>query len=223
MPQATAKAPSPVSTAPAPAATGVTQAVLPVPRTLSDIEAIRARRDELSNQLFSAQGRRADAAKQLRNPLTAGADRVGLEQRIQVLDTRIAQLETDIALTGNQLTSAPGPLLSQSTSTPFRGAPTSGQMTAITIVGTLFVLFPLSIAFARLLWRRATHHTPPQSMAPELTSRLDRMEQGIEAIAIEVERISEGQRFVAQLMSDTAQRPVREAAISPGTPASDRR
>jgi hypothetical protein len=33
------------------------------------------------------------------------------------------------------------------------------------------------------------------------------MEQGIEAIAIEVERISEGQRFVTNLIGEKSQRP----------------
>ncbi|HEY2027234.1 MAG TPA: hypothetical protein VGG78_09500 [Gemmatimonadaceae bacterium] len=34
--------------------------------------------------------------------------------------------------------------------------------------------------------------------------RLERVEQAVEAIAIEVERISEGQRFVTKLLSDRA-------------------
>jgi hypothetical protein len=39
-------------------------------------------------------------------------------------------------------------------------------------------------------------------MAGELMSRLDRMEQAIDAIAVEVERISEGQRFTTRLLSE---------------------
>ena len=39
-------------------------------------------------------------------------------------------------------------------------------------------------------------------MNPELLARLTRVEQIVEATAIEVERISEGQRFAARLMSD---------------------
>ena len=35
--------------------------------------------------------------------------------------------------------------------------------------------------------------------------RLERVEQAVESIAIEVERISEGQRFVTKLMNDRSQ------------------
>jgi hypothetical protein len=36
----------------------------------------------------------------------------------------------------------------------------------------------------------------------EIATRLDRMEQAIEAIAVEVERVSEGQRFTTRLLSE---------------------
>jgi hypothetical protein len=39
-------------------------------------------------------------------------------------------------------------------------------------------------------------------ITPDITSRLDRMEHAIEAIAVEVERISEGQRFTTKLLSE---------------------
>jgi len=36
----------------------------------------------------------------------------------------------------------------------------------------------------------------------EVTQRLERMEQTLEAVAIEVERITEGQRFTTKLLSE---------------------
>jgi hypothetical protein len=39
-------------------------------------------------------------------------------------------------------------------------------------------------------------------ITPDITARLERMEQAIEAIAVEVERISEGQRFTTKLLSE---------------------
>jgi hypothetical protein len=36
----------------------------------------------------------------------------------------------------------------------------------------------------------------------EVARRLERMEQALEAVAIEVERISEGQRFTTKLLSE---------------------
>jgi hypothetical protein len=41
-------------------------------------------------------------------------------------------------------------------------------------------------------------------IAPEITSRLERIEQAVDSIAIEVERISEGQRFTTKLLTERA-------------------
>ena len=51
-------------------------------------------------------------------------------------------------------------------------------------------------------WERAPQ-LPPQS-SPDVTARLDRIENAVEAVAIEVERIAEAQRFAAKLMADQA-------------------
>ena len=42
----------------------------------------------------------------------------------------------------------------------------------------------------------------PSALPADLTQRLSRMEAGIESVAVEVERISEGQRFTTRLLSD---------------------
>ena len=49
-------------------------------------------------------------------------------------------------------------------------------------------------------WERGPQLPAPPS--PEITSRLERIEQAVEAVAIEVERIAEAQRFAAKLMAD---------------------
>ena len=45
--------------------------------------------------------------------------------------------------------------------------------------------------------------------------RLERVEQAVESIAIEIERISEGQRFVTKLMSDRAKQPMLDGVAIP--------
>lgn len=42
-----------------------------------------------------------------------------------------------------------------------------------------------------------------QQIPGEVMNRLERIEQAVEAIAVEVERISEGQRFTTKLLSET--------------------
>src|SRR5688572_8665594 len=89
---------------------GATQ-VLTVPLSRQAVRDIRAQREELSNQLTSAVGRRRRLADEI-NQTPVGAGRSGLEQRLAVLDKRIVQLESDIAATGKQLSAAPLGLIS---------------------------------------------------------------------------------------------------------------
>jgi hypothetical protein len=59
---------------------------------------------------------------------------------------------------------------------------------------------PLARAFARKMDASAQR---PQLPA-EVTARLERIEHAVESIAVEVERISEGQRFTTKLLGDRA-------------------
>jgi hypothetical protein len=73
-------------------------------------------------------------------------------------------------------------------------------MTGIAVVFMIAVAMPIAIAFARALTARSRRAA--QAADPRLLDRLDRMEEGIDAIAIEVERISEGQRFVTKVLGE---------------------
>lgn len=82
----------------------------------------------------------------------------------------------------------------------------------IAIVAIVFgagsgLLFPLVRAWARRLESRGTTTLPLQ----HLDDRLDRIERSVEAIALEVERVSEGQRFVTKLLADKASPPLPPA------------
>ena len=44
-----------------------------------------------------------------------------------------------------------------------------------------------------------------ETVDPQFTSRDDRLEQAVEAIAVEVERVAEGQRFVTKLLAERSQ------------------
>ncbi len=74
---------------------------------------------------------------------------------------------------------------------------------------SVFVFFPLAIAYARTMWRRGSLPASP-GVDRVTAERLERMEQAMDAIAIEVERISEGQRFVTRVLGE--QRPPEAVA-----------
>lgn len=68
------------------------------------------------------------------------------------------------------------------------------------IFGTMaMVLFPLARAWARRIESRGGG--APQVPA-DVTARLERIERALESVAVEVERISEGQRFVTKVLAD---------------------
>jgi hypothetical protein len=53
-------------------------------------------------------------------------------------------------------------------------------------------------------WAKKLENESKRPAIPgEVMSRLERMEQSIDAIAVEVERISEGQRFTTKLLAES--------------------
>lgn len=66
---------------------------------------------------------------------------------------------------------------------------------AVTVIGV-----PIARAYARRVEARPDDGRLP----PDVSARLERMEQAIDSIAVEVERIAEGQRFTTKLLADRA-------------------
>ncbi|MFL5561573.1 MAG: hypothetical protein ACJ79K_08870 [Gemmatimonadaceae bacterium] len=52
--------------------------------------------------------------------------------------------------------------------------------------------------------RVALQRTRPREIAPVDDARFERLEQAVDTIAIEIERMSESQRFTAKLLSERA-------------------
>jgi hypothetical protein len=202
-------APNPVATpqAPAPPALPGVDASgqYTLPRTRAELRALEQARSDLSDQLQSAAGRREELAQEMAT--IDRAARPGLQARIDQLDQRILRIEKDIEVTGDllarsrlQLTDAgPGP-----DGPPWRNS--DMNMTAVGVLFTLFVLGPIAISIARNIWRRGSRSKVESPVERDNAERLSRLEQSIDTIAVEVERISEGQRFVTKLLNDSANR-----------------
>jgi hypothetical protein len=168
-----------------------------------DIAALRARRSELSNQLESATGRRRQLTEQLRR--ADGVNKTGLESRIALLDERIVRIESELDQTGQQL-SSPAAARVAGTRNPFVFGPqiriTGDEVIPIVAVITIFVFAPIALSISRLIWKRGSRMKRAPSLSNDSSQRLERIEQAMDAIAIEVERVSEGQRFVTRLLSE---------------------
>jgi hypothetical protein len=78
-----------------------------------------------------------------------------------------------------------------------------------------------AIARAAVAHRRESTRVERESASPLMEARLARIEQAVDAIAVEVERISEGQRFTTRLLSEqshvTPKSPPRQQ-LSANTP-----
>ena len=215
----TPQAPPPPTPAPAPVIVnepGTDVYTVTAPLTARDVAAVRVRREELSDQLTSASNRRSKLMEQL-NATNNETARRGLEERIAILDKRMVQLETDIAVTGQLLTSAPAGLLATTESGPLFVGLGSGQITGLSIVFTVVVLGPLALGAARMMWKRSNRPPPPPAIFTQTAERLERLEQSVDTIAIEIERITEGQRFVTKLLSEGQPANLLAAAKRPET------
>ena len=68
----------------------------------------------------------------------------------------------------------------------------------------MIVALSLGIPFLRIVGKRLEASATPPTFPSEVTARLERIEHAIDAMAVEVERIAEGQRFTTKLLSERA-------------------
>lgn len=66
------------------------------------------------------------------------------------------------------------------------------------MIAFIVVGLPLARAWARRMDRKGQATPVPADLSP----RLDRIEQAVDAVAIEVERVSEGQRFTTKVLAE---------------------
>jgi hypothetical protein len=188
------------------------------PLTAQDVQAYRVRLNDLRNEPQDAAERRNSIAGRLRE---ADIDaRPGYQARLQTLDNRILSIENEITSIVARMGSAPPSALVAGTREVVQNPGFQmGPDTIIPVVAliSIFVFLPLSIGISRFLWRRA--QAPPRAAVTDHATqqRLEQLQQSVDSIAIEVERISEGQRFVTKILGDR-ERP----AVGPGAAESVR-
>ncbi len=164
------------------------------------LRAFRNQRRELGDQLSNLEGKRRSLQRQLQQSGATDVDRKGVEQRITDIDQQITALDRQIASANAEVAraaavpgSSPPPM-----PPPVRRGPPDGFW-ALSVAMVVFVLFPVAIGYARRLWRRGA--AVITSLPAELSQRLTRIEQAVDAIAIEVERVGESQRYVTNVIT----------------------
>jgi len=75
------------------------------------------------------------------------------------------------------------------------------RMAIAAIIGGTIAISMIAMSIAKIVSSRRRKDFPESSVA-RLEQRLERMEQAIDAMATEVERVAEGQRFTSRLLAD---------------------
>lgn len=169
----------------------------------SPVEVLRAARAasrELRSQVDRLEDQRNDLIRELRGDNTPGEAKPGIEARLKDVEGRILSTEQQIASADQAVARAAAVPGSTEPPPPPRTGPPEEVFIIIPVMFTLFVLCPIAVAYARRLWKKGSTIIAP--VPQEVRDRLDRMSEAVESIALEVERIGEGQRFVTKVMTE---------------------
>jgi hypothetical protein len=179
----------------------------------ASFEVLQAQLSGQAQQLAVLQAQRNVLERQI-NVTSPGSSLDQLVAQRKPLDDQILRLQIDIAGTKAQLASRLGVSVDRIGSTGrltnvpvdygFRRGPDPDAVVGMSFALIIAVAFPLAIAYSRRIWRgKPSAVTQTDAIAP----RLDRLEQAVEAIAIEVERVAEGQRFVTKVFAERPPQP----------------
>ena len=193
------------------------------PRNGAELDALTEKRDELREQLNSLNHQRSELADQIGRLGPDPALRDGPIARLRAIDQRIAQVESDLSASDETIAAAKAggvgneeggptvvriPDIRVNTPDPFvwRG----GQQAAWQegFAENAHIIIPASFASLVLLgavlyWRIS------RSMKNQLNkllsmqqARLDEIQRSVDTVAVEMERVSENQRFVTKLVGE---------------------
>ena len=164
-------------------------------------QAAKAQRRELQRQMDVLDSQRSELSSQLQEqPGPTGANLKGLETRITDVDASISTLQKAISDADAQVAKAAG---IPGAAIELPEPPRSGPPEEAFVIGGMFIVvvfLPLSIAYARRIWKRGGQVIT--ALPREIAERMTRVEQIVESTAIEVERIGEGQRFMTRVLTE---------------------
>ena len=132
-----------------------------------------------------------------------------LDGRIDAMDKQIAGADAQVAAAAG----VPGAIVERPPEVRH------GPPEEVFVLGGIFMfvaIMPISIAYARRIWRRSA--AAVAAIPQDIIDRFTQIDQAVESIAVEVERIGEGQRFITRVLSEQGKRPALEAAVPERAP-----
>jgi len=176
------------------------------PRTIVDINTVRLRLNQLRTEMNLAQEQQSEIVHNMTR--MGNAAQPGLQQQLTAVQQQIVSLESQITETQAQIGYA---VNTHATTTapddynyPVRESKNGlGDGAGVAIVFFVVVLGPLAFALARRILRRPAAALPAMNASfGEMPVRMERLEQAVDTVALEIERISESQRFLTKLMAE---------------------
>ena len=154
---------------------------------------------EAQQEVREAEQELREAQQQLRNARTAD-QRGAAEQAMFGAQQQLRAAENELRKAQSRARSAPEVYTTQPAPMPMPQPRIPGEAVDIAIgffitCAVIIVGWPIS----RALGRRFERNAAPPVVQSDVTQQLERIEQAVDAIAIEVERISESQRFLTKL------------------------
>jgi cell division protein FtsB len=179
------------------------------------ISALNMQRGELQSQFGQLDGRRHQLQMQLAQT-GPGAARTELQTRLAELDARSQRLDQQIQGLNDQISAAMGELASvpavpatpravPGTSVPpIENLELSRDRLMRDVVGVMaveaIVLALVGVVFWRVSMRRVREQFT--RAFDDQAAQLGQLQQAVDVIGVEVERISEGQRYVAKVLTE---------------------
>lgn len=171
-----------------------------------NVRQLRQMLSELRSQRSDYANRRSNLGDSYEN--ATGANKEAMGDRLKTVDQIIIRYENEMARVGGAIVARGG---GQTVEVPQAGIPgnyMSEDDAAGMAFGFSFATLVLTLFFMRRYFRRKYAGAPAlgRQQQPNLIAsneRLERIEQAVDSIAIEVERVSENQRFMTRLMTET--------------------
>ena len=183
----------------------------------TDVATLQSQVGELRIRLTGLQAQWDGLHSQLDAMLRNNPARPGVQQTWADVGVQIAQIKGEIAYREARIAQKQG--VPVGTTTSPAGSPRGSTNPNVAFPAAAVMLMvlglPVSLAWARRILRGKPQPAP---LPPDHTTRLENIERAIDTVAIEVERISEGQRFVTRILAERADRV--GAAGSSGAPLS---
>jgi len=196
------------------------QSKVAVPTNQAELNSLGLLREELRSQIRSTTQLRQELTNQIAqaSALNDGASVAKLQARVRALDTRSGSLEERVLQVDDAITNAiargvastevealvappgvpgvPGfPPMFERPADMIEEDVFAGALVGMTL---LFAL--IGVLIHRRAWRRAEKQFA--AVGPGNRAELQQLQQAVDVIAVEVERISEGQRYVSKLLNE---------------------